>query len=501
MLFFGLFIYTRGWGEFGKLHEFSTSLVIAIFWLTVVGLDDTPSMARIRLAAAASALAAAIIVNIIVGIFLGGVFAALALAYVILGYRRPGFVCLVFAALSGVLVAGILLINFLTTGLIEAHELVYGWKFANVDKLHQWGALPVVLWMSRYYHSGGAPLLKSFYFLISVLRLDLLWPLVLGGLLAACLSGYERYRAGAFGRRSPSHAAFILIAAIIVSIVMTLTAVRVPLGSYYRFSTFIMPVMIIAGIAMWAAPVGNQSALVAMLRHRGAPIAVLALCAVMIASRARFNRDVGSLSANALGFASGTLSIDDAVVRQPMAGDQGPGGRQVPMPRWGGIYPGARGAYAIVGPHTPIWTMNRLTHCMLPDCKMMSFPHFIMTRSWDRVIWGTPEEGRKALRAAGLNYFLFSREFPINDPLPLSPLFSPDKIAQYFGIRWTDGTTTLLTWSGPDTTALDEAWLGDYRQSVLTSPGMLRFIPNLVIKPMFERLNATPHPSRLFKLP
>jgi hypothetical protein len=47
---------------------------------------------------------------------------------------------------------------------------------------------------------------------------------------------------------------------------------------------------------------------------------------------------------------------------------------------------------------------------------------------------------------------------------------TPDNIARYFGIRWTDGTTTLLTWAGSGTTALDEKWVADYRQSVATSP-------------------------------
>jgi hypothetical protein len=189
--------------------------------------------------------------------------------------------------------------------------------------------------------------------------------------------------------------------------------------------------------------------------------------------------------ANALKHAVGVLSIDDAYTHQFSGHSVGP---------WGGIYPGARGAYGVVGPHVPIWSMHAETYCMLPGCKMRSFPHFLMGRSWDRVMWGTPEEGETALRADGLNYFLFSRALPIRDPLFFSPLFSPDNISRRLGIRWTDGTSFLLTWYGPETRPLDDAWLAGYRQAVAESP-LLPF-RNDMMKASFERLYATPHPWR-----
>ena len=64
-------------------------------------------------------------------------------------------------------------------------------------------------------------------------------------------------------------------------------------------------------------------------------------------------------------------------------------------------------------------------------------------------MFGQPEEAKRALQAADLNYFLFTREDSIADPLPLSPLFTPDNIGRYLGVRWTDGTSVLLTWLGP----------------------------------------------------
>ena len=63
-------------------------------------------------------------------------------------------------------------------------------------------------------------------------------------------------------------------------------------------------------------------------------------------------------------------------------------------------------------------------------------------------MFGSAEEARELLQRAGINYFLFSSELIITDPLPLSSLFSPDNIALNLALRWTDGTTSLLTWPG-----------------------------------------------------
>jgi hypothetical protein len=137
---------------------------------------------------------------------------------------------------------------------------------------------------------------------------------------------------------------------------------------------------------------------------------------------------------------------------------------------------------------------------MLPDCRMMSFPDFVMSPASDGILWDSPEEARSLLRRAGINYFLFSRELVLYGPLPLSPLFSPDHIGNYFGIRWTDGITTLLTWSGPDTSPLDADWIAEYRRSVATTP-YLNAASYAEAHALFARLDATPHPWRSIELP
>jgi hypothetical protein len=530
VLFFGTYIYTPGWGEFGKLHEFNTAFVIAILWMTTLGVSETGDTRRAWRVGAASAVTAAVIVNIVIGLFLGALCAVLAMVRAGLGDRRGGLICLFLAALTGAVIAGIMLVNYVTTGLFDDLALIHLWRFADIEKLYQWGALPMVLAFSNIYTGLGVPFAKSANFLQFVLRLNLLWPLFLGGSLVALLSLYQRYRAGKFG--SPpilrsrgtadprggniftSDAWHVLIAALIVFAALTVTEGRGLSSSYYRFSTFIVPVVIVVGIAMWTAPLRGRTAssLAVVVRHRATPIVVVALCAAMIVGKTRIDRAMVPLAGNALKHTAGMLSIDDAFGRQSsghsamgVRDDRGVLSGSIasgsdPRRSPAGIYPGARGAYGVAGPHVPIWSMHLDSYCMLPDCKMMTFPNFIMTRSWDRIMWGTPEEAREVLRAAGYNYFLFSRELLIYTPLPLSPLFSPDNIARYLGMRWTDGTTTLLTWAGPDTRALDEAWLAEYRQSVETSRKVQGF-PNARMKAIFEQLNATPHPWRSVELP
>ena len=190
-------------------------------------------------------------------------------------------------------------------------------------------------------------------------------------------------------------------------------------------------------------------------------------------------------------YVSGSLSIDDAYTRQATWAFHS---------SWGAIYPGARGAHEIVGPHMPIWTFHVHSYCMLPDCTMEAFMSFNMTKKWDRIIFGSAEEAREVLQTAGINYFLFSTEIAIADPAPLGELFSPDHIADNLALRWTDGTTSLLTWPGPDTRPLDGAWLADYRKSV---KDLLAFQGPYVaaMREIYQRYYAMPHPWKSIPLP
>ena len=202
-----------------------------------------------------------------------------------------------------------------------------------------------------------------------------------------------------------------------------------------------------------------------ILQSHWTPLAVAGCCLLATAIDARLNRH-RDVILNPLAYAAGVMSIDDAYVMQGSWSYHKP---------WGAIYPGARAAYAIVGPHTPIWSLHVHSYCMLPDCRVEGYMSFNMTRRWDRVMFGSADEARQVFQRAGINYFLFSRELAMIDSLPLSNLFSPDHIADNLALRWTDGTTSLLTWPGAETRPLDDAWVAAYRDAVKNSGSVQSF--------------------------
>jgi hypothetical protein len=144
--------------------------------------------------------------------------------------------------------------------------------------------------------------------------------------------------------------------------------------------------------------------------------------------------------------------------------------------------------------------MNIQAYCMLPDCRIETVTSFTPGTGYLDIAFGSPETARAALQASNHNFFLISKKLPVEDFLLRTPLFSPDMIANYLGIRWTDGTTTLLTWLGPDIKPLDAAWIADYRKTVEASP-VVQSYPYAAMQSIFARLKATPHPWRSFDLP
>jgi hypothetical protein len=492
-LFFAIFVYTPGWGEFRKLHEFNTAFVIAICWLTAMAFGSTGPSRKIWLCAAASTLAAAIVVSNYIGVFLGGVFTLLTLVYFALGERVRAVCSLGMAIFAGVLVACTLAINYAAYGLFNGWDpsLLRLWRFADIEKVYRLGALPTVIEIVHRVSTDTAAGAKIPWrgFLMRSLRLEVLWPLWLGGILVALFALRKPPEGMADGKRRVGDAAIIFAAALATFVPFALLVGRSQSPTFYRFSSFTIPLMIVAGIALWSAPPRRaKSPLPAYLKSPAAPLAVLVLCVAMLVGKTRFDPDVPRLGAHALEYTAGMISIDDAYAQRSV------GGLAVPTD----LHSTTRKIYAIVGPHTPVWSLSAFTFCVIPDCRIMSALTAILVPEFDRVLWGTPEEARARLQQAGLNYFMFSSDLPPRSPLTGSLLFSPDNIGRNLGIRWTDGTTTLLTWPGPDTVPIDDKWLAEYRRA-------LALIPNRSwdgeLKAIFDRLHGVPHPWHPSDLP
>ena len=496
-LFLGAYIYTPGrgefmlnggWGDFEKLHELNAALVIAILWMSASALADFKWTVA-WVVGAAAAITAAVIINSPIAIYLSSVFCLLGGWFLLRGPRFRGLICFALAAVSAMVLCVMLAVNYFASGLIDDQGIQYFWHFADVEKLYEWGTLGLVMLLYRDRAAmGQANMPFSFEFIwvfLHFLRFYLFYPLVLGGVLVLLVAVVKR-RPWLRWTLLPSENAHVAVfsSALLIFAIVGYEG-RDQYISFFRFSSFVVPIVVASGVIVWAV---SLDALVPSSKHSAwsalAPMLVVAAVGAATIKSFDGNSAPGHLT-NTWRFAVGRMSIDQAYTTQLEAG-------RYP---WGGIYPGARGAYGVVGPHTPIWSLHISAYCMLPDCNMLTFPAFTMGSKWDEVMFGAPEQAKAALQSAGINYFLFSKELVVLDPLVTSPLFAPDRIGRYFGILWTDGTTALLTWPGPGTQPFDELWVEAYRKAARGA----RSIDDL--KGIFAGLRATLHPWHSFPLP
>jgi hypothetical protein len=492
LLFLTIFLYTPYWGEFQKTHELTTALVIAVVWTAGGAFARCgKSQNAVWPVAAVSTITVAVIVTPTIAVFLSASFGLMVARYLIARDFRRARLSLVFAAIAGVLLAGTFAVNYATTGLLSDQVLLSTWSISNLDKLDQWGALPTVIaqyWGRLGYVADTLPLSHFPKMLKYSSRLDLIDPLIYTAAAIGIAALVFRLRHDRWaGTLHAPHQTGILLAAIPVFVAIALTGGRVQPLSFYRYADFVVPLMIVGAVGLWGIPVSDaRNRVVRLVHDRRMPAVVFALSLFTIVKATHPASFFHTFLPSVWRFASGGISIDTGYTVQP----------DLPL---SAIYPGARGAYSVVGPGIPIWSFHYLTYCMLPDCRIETMNSFILPK-WDDVMFGNPEQARSALQASGHNYFLFSRELPLADALPLSELFSPNDIARYLGIRWTDGTTSLLTWLGPGVQPLDQAWLADYRHAVEQSETVQSF-PYDAMKQIFARLNATPHPWTAFQLP
>jgi hypothetical protein len=504
LLFLSIYLFTPGWGEFEKDHEFKTALIIAIIWLTQRAFGaQKPDVAKF-IFACGSAVAAAVIINTQIGLYFVAVFTLVALVFIWSPERRNAVICLALAAWAGAIVIGILVLNYATAGLPLDQGITLVWPFADVEKLYRSGSLPMVMHLHRGTKSliaQGMPFFsaETLKLVVKSFRLDLLYPLIISGIGIAGVSILIQRKDGLldrwkFARASQFHILTVVSACAVTLLIVCLTTGRVQPVSFHRYSAFAVPIAILTGIILWTIVPSSKTRIADVVKSRGPPIVVV-VCLFAIAVDVRLNRYRDALT-TPLAFVTGAKSIDDAFVSR---------GRWPYHLPWGAIYPAARAAYEIVGPRTPIWSLHIHSYCMLPDCQIETYFSFNMTDRWDRVMFGTADEARQLLQRAGINYFLYSRELAgpglgITDPLPLSALFSPDHIAKYLALRWTDGTTSLLTWPGPDTRPLDDAWIAAYRHGVNNS-STVKKIPLAAVRETYERYYAMPHPWKPIPLP
>src|SRR5215212_9851051 len=144
--FLAAYIYTPIWGQFEKLHELNTCFIIGLLWsaANTIERSNTPAW-PIWATTTVLTIIATVIVNTTVAIFLGAVFALLTFWYFLRAEFKRSTIYLGFAGITATVLAAILVLNFVTTGLPLDQGILLLWPFANVEKLEHWGVLPDVI--------------------------------------------------------------------------------------------------------------------------------------------------------------------------------------------------------------------------------------------------------------------------------------------------------------------------------------------------------------------
>jgi hypothetical protein len=460
LLYYLLSFNDIGGSEFQKDHEEIAALVVLTAWALCMERCAPPLPFRVM--AAASAIAAAIVtqaVGALLSVFVG-LLGVWSIAH--RRWREMWAYGAIAAAIVGVVLA-MFVLSYVQTGLASDQALDLMLRFADVGRLDRWGVIPQVIavaWIRDNYLALAPPFgWGAFKQLFLFMRLRGLWPFLIGPVIAAIII-YLMDRFALWKRprvSDPSEASFAgataarLAALLLFFIVIALLAGRAQSISFERLSTFFVPLLVLFAIACSAWLLNGK------LQSRGDPWTWTVLPAVLLIAvlgawqgKYHWSRQLPAETANILRFFSGRFSLADAYARA----DSGYA--------FGAINPDALKAAQQLPYGTPIWSTNVDSYCMVPGCLIEDVISFKMSGRLDEILGGDPELAKQRLQEAGLNYFLFMKDYRIIDLLPFSRLFAPDTIGRYLGVKWSDGSTFLLTWIGPDTTPIGPDFLDAY---------------------------------------
>ena len=463
--------FTIGNDDLEKQHCLTAVLLLGIVWTATAVFAWRVDNRKLWIFALCSACTATILITIELGFLIGLFILGFFLFFTARRDWRQASAAIYAGVTCGAAIGAILIINYLYTGLFLDQGVLYFWNFADPNKFIERNFLFEALMLRDVLASiAGAeqpwswrlvPLLGDY------LRLNIWWPLAIAALPffilrlrsdRVCLAMVNKIEWGSWAT---------LLWFELVVIVTALLGGRTQVDSFERMASF---------------SYGPTLCLIALLFHTGfvsidpapRPVRTIAKLAVAIlligylapmamASTRRPEVTAKGLQlifGNSARLLAGEFSLKEAYQNQ-----QGWAGK---LP-WGGIYPGIETAWRIAGPGTPIFTFHIHAYCMLPDCQTrMLFTHRFGER------WETPfivfnydaDEAARALQADGVNYFFISNELELYSGVVVTPLFLPSEIAKHLAVRWTDGTSYLLTWPGPQTVPIDAAFLDLYTKRV-----------------------------------
>lgn len=486
-----------GWGDLEKNHELTAVLILAMIWMTIL-LKEGPNRVvgwTLLLASSAAVIISQPLVMII------GAYHLLMLFYFFLNKNQTALKWMLASLLAaGLVFLSLILINYVITGLPEDQNLLLYWPWINFTKLDQWGALFDALMLHHDRTSlvnNKIPL--SFNFIPDVmtyLRFDV-WGLLF--LISFSVFSFNVYKKST---RSVMLEALDKTAILACgSFLLLIAGLSLFIGrdqpiSFYRFTSFTYAPMLCLCLLILSPSLKNAKDFMRLalivsfvfvwcykdpfhlykrILRKTAVVQALIVGCQRVHGAYHFV-SLRKILVSGGRFILGRFSLANAYQYQ-----HGWPGRTV----WGGIYPPTEIIYKLLPPKTRIWSFNFLSYCMLPDCYMENYPSFIITKHNYTIYYGDPENAKAILQREKLNYFFYVKNLHLKDPLPLSPLFSPDNIAKYLGVAWTDGENYLLTWKENTKLALDESFIASYTKS--SAP--MQSFPYKAIQQILDKFN------------
>ncbi len=538
----------NGGGEFQKIHEEVSALVLIAVWL--LSLQSLLPEAQKTLTAAliATLISAVILTQPIAVFFIAYFLVRIAIAL----WQRNKSDLYTFSLITiivGSLTFSILLLNYLVTGLISDQTIKQTWQFANVSKLKQWGVLAnvfMVAWIRHNYELQTIPwkiadvyqqfLLYTRANLLVIAITSLILPLSYALLLAIKAAKkfnalslllsitliilfvahsqvhintslnkytistlliiilYSEYRAKSAPttffaeNRWQALKSILLITAVFA--ILTPIFGHSQVTSFLHFTTFFPPLIALICAIIWGELYTTQSNLrfTKFIIGFALPIALIINFAYSLPWPDKA-QDV--IIKNPINFLTGKYSLADAYHHQ------------YPAFPFGAIHPGTWQATQHAPKNSRIWSTTVVSYCMTPNCHIESVISFKFSSDMNTILSGTPEQAKNVLQKEGLNYFLFLTEYPLLDYLPYSQLFQPNNIQKYFSIVWTDGKTYLLTWKNSNDQPVNNQFIKQYKKllSAEEDPSF-RFSESIKLLNQFTaELNQQQHSLKPIKFP
>jgi hypothetical protein len=490
-----------GGGQFQKDHEEVTALVVLTTWALCMEWRAAPRSFRVM--AAATAIAAAIVtpaVAILLGVCIG-----LLAAWSMVRRRWSDMwdYGAVAAAVAGAVLA-VFVVSYLQTGLASDQALDLMLRFADSARLDRWGVIPQIIavaWIRDNYLQWEPPFGRAtLQEIADFMRLRFLWPFLTGPLIAVVvlrvsgaftgwrLTAPRDAKSAAFTKKT----AWRLAALVVLLAVVAVLVGRAQSVSFARLSSFFVPLLVLLAIAgsVWGLswPLARRDDIVLRLVL---PAVLLVGTLISWQSHAHWIHQLRYASNDSIKFFIGRYSLADAY------------GHATSGYAFGAINPGALAAAQQLPYGTPIWSTNVDSYCMAPGCLIESVISFKMSGRLDEILGGDPELAKQRLQDAGLNYFLFMKDFRMVDLLSFSRLFAPETIGRYLGVKWSDGSTFLLTWIGPDTTPIGPEFLDAYMRR-RAEPDVVRWFRFDELAPLIAtiapRMRAATHWGEANKL-